>query len=557
MRRHALISIIFTLALAYSVHAAELLTTGPHIVDTSGQSYPYTNTQIEYGRGVSYGYYFNSLCGTQTNRTFTLPANWRVQEWKVADVASGNTCRIYSANSTAVVFGCTVDAGSCLITPAPEKNSMQVVARLNAKRLIDPLPECVVTNTMNVKAGTEFCVSNTGYRCDSKVLPHTCNRVTDTFFTCQPVVQPVSQLIGPSASCLLPPVIHSFVVTQSVVQPGEDVVLSWNVAGATDVYIQQAATGAISNGLVTTTSYFDIHHSSSPSGSVSISTDLSRIVTNYTYFRLRAVSRQGAFVVDTNSTSKRVGIASCGNNVCDPNEASRSNYVDLNWCPTDCSQTLPVSAGDCRTVLCQAGEQCKQTIPFIGPYECVATACTSDAKLCPDGSYVDRDASNSCQFRSCPPADCRTSSCPSDQSCLLVNGAYQCIARIDPRTATLAITSPTPAASIEGATIGVRYVFSGGGDVDHVHLQLDANPEVRDTDADGSYVFGNVPAGTHTLRGYLARADHSKIDGTDTAVTVSTHISATPGPGPPPPSENFVSAFLNAIRNFLQNIFRR
>jgi len=33
-------------------------------------------------------------------------------------------------------------------------------------------------------------------------------------------------------------------------------------------------------------------------------------------------------------------------------------------------------------------------------------ACTMDAKMCPDGSYVGRDANNNCEFKQCPPVAC-------------------------------------------------------------------------------------------------------------------------------------------------------
>jgi hypothetical protein len=31
--------------------------------------------------------------------------------------------------------------------------------------------------------------------------------------------------------------------------------------------------------------------------------------------------------------------------------------------------------------------------------------CTMDAKLCPDGSYVGRDATRNCEFKPCPSTD--------------------------------------------------------------------------------------------------------------------------------------------------------
>lgn len=97
-------------------------------------------------------------------------------------------------------------------------------------------------------------------------------------------------------------------------------------------------------------------------------------------------------------------------------------------------------------------------------------------------------------------------------------GAYEFGAAASPPS--LAIASPANGASIIGSIVGVVYTKSGDlTGVGHVHLQLDSNSEVRDLDFDGSYQFTNVPAGQHTIKGYMARADHSKISGTDASVT--------------------------------------
>jgi len=59
---------------------------------------------------------------------------------------------------------------------------------------------------------------------------------------------------------------------------------------------------------------------------------------------------------------------------------------------------------------CAPGLVCTP-VPGSGPFGDVGgickapVACTLEAKLCPDGSYVGRDANNNCEFSPCPPCD--------------------------------------------------------------------------------------------------------------------------------------------------------
>ncbi len=93
----------------------------------------------------------------------------------------------------------------------------------------------------------------------------------------------------------------------------------------------------------------------------------------------------------------------------------------------------------------------------------------------------------------------------------------------------LAFAQPAAGATVVGPTVDVTYVASGDlTQADHAHLQLDSNPEVMDLDFDGSFQFTNVPVGPHTLTGYLATANHSKIAGTDASVSFSTVADTTP-----------------------------
>ena len=93
----------------------------------------------------------------------------------------------------------------------------------------------------------------------------------------------------------------------------------------------------------------------------------------------------------------------------------------------------------------------------------------------------------------------------------------------------LVITQPANNGSIAGTTVDVSYTTTGSlTEVNHVHFTLDANPEVMDMSFDGVYQFSNVPAGSHVLNGYLARADHSKISGSDASpVSFTTSVADT------------------------------
>ena len=99
----------------------------------------------------------------------------------------------------------------------------------------------------------------------------------------------------------------------------------------------------------------------------------------------------------------------------------------------------------------------------------------------------------------------------------------------------LTITAPAEGASLSGTIVTVSYTTSGDlTAVDHVHLQLDDLPEVMDLSFDGTYALTDVAAGSHVLRGYLVRSDHSKIDGSDAApVTFSSTIPDTTAPSAP------------------------
>lgn len=91
----------------------------------------------------------------------------------------------------------------------------------------------------------------------------------------------------------------------------------------------------------------------------------------------------------------------------------------------------------------------------------------------------------------------------------------------------LTITAPSSSSVITGTTVNVAFASSGDlSEAAHVHFTLDAGPEMMVMTLNGQLQLVDVAAGVHSLSGYLARADHSKISGSDASVTFSTTSSA-------------------------------
>jgi len=88
----------------------------------------------------------------------------------------------------------------------------------------------------------------------------------------------------------------------------------------------------------------------------------------------------------------------------------------------------------------------------------------------------------------------------------------------DPNAPKLVITGPAEGATVTGGSVPITYTTTGSlAGVDHVHFQVDNEPVKMDLSFDGNFVFAGVHVGSHTLNGWLVRADHSKIAGTDAA----------------------------------------
>jgi hypothetical protein len=95
-----------------------------------------------------------------------------------------------------------------------------------------------------------------------------------------------------------------------------------------------------------------------------------------------------------------------------------------------------------------------------------------------------------------------------------VVGTAKVTVTLTPPPPLLIIDSPLENETLLSGNVIVKYRVSGnyaGSGVNHVHFQLDGNPEVLDLDFDGTYTFAVVPNGSHQLKGYLAANDHSQI----------------------------------------------
>ncbi len=109
----------------------------------------------------------------------------------------------------------------------------------------------------------------------------------------------------------------------------------------------------------------------------------------------------------------------------------------------------------------------------------------------------------------------------SDQSKIAGSDASAITFTTTSNTPRLNISAPVNGATITGSTITVSYSTTGDqAEADHVYIRLDGGADLRVQDLSGSLQIDGVTAGAHTLTGYVARNDDSKIVGSD-AATVS------------------------------------
>ena len=86
----------------------------------------------------------------------------------------------------------------------------------------------------------------------------------------------------------------------------------------------------------------------------------------------------------------------------------------------------------------------------------------------------------------------------------------------NPNAPKLVITAPAGGSTVSGGSVPIVYTTTGDlAGVDHVHFQVNGEPMKMDLTFDGAYTYPGVHVGSHTLDGWLVRADHSKIAGSD------------------------------------------
>ena len=96
----------------------------------------------------------------------------------------------------------------------------------------------------------------------------------------------------------------------------------------------------------------------------------------------------------------------------------------------------------------------------------------------------------------------------------------------------LVVNQPVHNSTVSGTTVNVAYAGTGDvSEVAHAHFQLDGGGQVDDTTYDGAHQLSNVPPGAHVITGFLARADESKIAGSDASpVAFNTTVPDTTPP---------------------------
>ncbi len=101
----------------------------------------------------------------------------------------------------------------------------------------------------------------------------------------------------------------------------------------------------------------------------------------------------------------------------------------------------------------------------------------------------------------------------------------------NPNAPKLVITAPAEGSTVAGGTVNIGYTTTGDlTGVDHVHFQVDTDVVKMDLTLDGTYAYPGVRVGSHTLNGWLVRADHTKIAGTD---ATPVHFSNVVDPADP------------------------
>ena len=114
-----------------------------------------------------------------------------------------------------------------------------------------------------------------------------------------------------------------------------------------------------------------------------------------------------------------------------------------------------------------------------------------------------------------------------------------------PPPPVLSITAPANNSSIVGNTASVTYGVTGDlTEAHHLVFTLDGGTAFNVTTLSGTLQLDALALGTHTISGHAARADNSKITGSDSATIAFTMTAAAP-----PPVLSFSSPANNAVLN--------
>ena len=109
----------------------------------------------------------------------------------------------------------------------------------------------------------------------------------------------------------------------------------------------------------------------------------------------------------------------------------------------------------------------------------------------------------------------------------------------------LSITAPANNASITGTTALITYGVTGDlTEAHHVVFSLDGGAALNITTLSGTLELDELALGAHSISGFVARADNSKITGSDSA-TINFSMTATA----PPPVLSFTAPANNAVLN--------
>ena len=134
----------------------------------------------------------------------------------------------------------------------------------------------------------------------------------------------------------------------------------------------------------------------------------------------------------------------------------------------------------------------------------------------------------------------------SDQSKIASSDATAvAFTTVAPPPPVLVISSPANNASITGTTASITYGVSGDlTEAHHIVFTLDGTTPMSVATLSGTMQIDSLALGAHSITGYVARSDNSKITGSDSATIAFTMVAALP-----PPVLSITSPANNAVLN--------